>query len=154
MVERAEILAHSLDDARTDRVLCHSDAHLGNFLVSDTETVYLVDWDNPIFAPRERDLMFFGTGMFAKDQVEPEKTWFYNGYGPVEINPIALAYFLYERVIDDIAEFCNQLLLSDLGGEDREQAYTFLTSTFNPGGWADVALRHDAGNLRAMDAPE
>jgi spectinomycin phosphotransferase len=79
MVERAEILAHSLDDARADRVLCHSDAHLGNFLVSDTETVYLVDWDNPIFAPRERDLMFFGTGMFAKDQVEPEKTWFYNG---------------------------------------------------------------------------
>lgn len=63
MLGRADELAHSLSQHSQDLVLCHSDAHPGNFLLADSGELYLVDWDNPIFAPKEADLMFFGAGM-------------------------------------------------------------------------------------------
>ena len=43
-------------------VLCHSDIHGGNILIADTGELYVVDWDDPILAPKERDLMFIGGG--------------------------------------------------------------------------------------------
>ena len=44
-------------------VLCHADVHPGNLLLPPDSSLYLVDWDNPIFAPKERDLMSIGAGM-------------------------------------------------------------------------------------------
>lgn len=56
---------------------------------------------------------------------------------------MALVYYRYERILQDIAEFCKQLLLTSEGGEDREQAYTFITSSFLPGSVVDAAVRTD-----------
>lgn len=32
-------------------------------LVVDEESIYIIDWDEPMFAPKERDLMFIGGGI-------------------------------------------------------------------------------------------
>jgi spectinomycin phosphotransferase len=101
--------------------------------------LYLVDWDNPILAPKERDLMFFGAGMSADWPGGREEALFYQGYGETAVTHEALVYYRYERIIQDIAEFCKQLLLSDAGGDDREQAYAYLTSSFEPGGVLEAA---------------
>jgi spectinomycin phosphotransferase len=69
--------------------------------------------------------------------------WFYQGYGKTRINLEAKVYYRYERIIQDIAEFCKQLLLTDAGGDDREQAYKFFTSNFAPGGELEAARRLD-----------
>ena len=143
MVKRAEELAHTLSQQPLDLVLCHSDAHPGNFLVADSGELYLVDWDNPIFAPKERDLMFFGSGMSGDQPGGLEESSFYQGYGPVEVDQRALAYYRYERIIQDIAEFCKQLLLTDKGGDDREQAYHYFTGSFLPGNVVTVAFETD-----------
>ncbi len=45
---------------------------------------------------------------------------------------MALAYYRYERIVEDIAAFCEQLLSSDEGGADREQALGFVVSLFEP----------------------
>jgi hypothetical protein len=42
--------------------LCHSDIHAGNILIDVNDDFYIVDWDNPILAPKEHDLMFIGGG--------------------------------------------------------------------------------------------
>ncbi|MBP9732550.1 MAG: phosphotransferase, partial [Candidatus Magasanikbacteria bacterium] len=42
------------------KVLCHADLHAANVLVDTAENIHIVDWDNPILAPIERDLMFVG----------------------------------------------------------------------------------------------
>jgi spectinomycin phosphotransferase len=139
IVGRAEELAYALAQQAVELVLCHSDSHPGNYLIADSGEFYLVDWDNPVFAPKERDLMFIGSGMEGR-QVRGWDESFYQGYGQVEIDQRALAYYRYERIVQDIAEFCKQLLLSDEGGEDREQAFTYLTSSFLPGNVVDVAL--------------
>ena len=143
MVERAEVLAYSLCRGSQDFVLCHSDAHPGNFLIADDGRLYLVDWDSPIFAPKERDLMFFGAGMMGDLPGGLAERLFYEGYGQVDVNQTALAYYRYERIIQDIAEFCKQLLLTTDGGDDREQAYTYFTSSFLPGNVIEAAMLTD-----------
>lgn len=145
LVRRAEELGKWLQAHPLDFVLCHSDAHPGNFLIANSGALYLVDWDNPIFAPKERDLMFFGGGMADDMPGGPEEALFYLGYGKTEIDRKALAYYRYERIIQDIAEFCRQLLLTDAGGDDREQAYHYLTSSFEPGSVLEAAVNTDSG---------
>jgi spectinomycin phosphotransferase len=102
-----------------------------------------VDWDNPIYAPKERDLMFFGSGMAGNQLGGREEMLFYQGYGPAQIDQDALAYYRYERIVQDISEFCKQLLLTAEGGEDREQAYQYFTSSFLPGHVVEVAFETD-----------
>ncbi len=143
MVGRAEVHAADLQKQPMDFVLCHNDAHPGNYLVTETGELYLVDWDNPTFAPKERDLMCFGAGMSGDQPGGRQERLFYRGYGPVEINLQALAYYRFERVIQDIAEFGKQILLSTNGGDDRAQSYQYFTSSFLPGSVVDAAFQTD-----------
>ncbi len=144
LVEQAERLAGEVQSRPQNWVLCHGDLHPGNLLLSGDapQDVYLVDWDTPLYAPHERDLALIGgTGAWsASEDVER----FYRGYRLGEINPAAIRYYRIERVVVDIAEFCEQLLASDRGGEDRAQAYRYFTGAFLPGHEIDLALEYAA----------
>jgi spectinomycin phosphotransferase len=74
---------------------------------------------------------------------QEEETLFYQGYGHTKINPIALAYYRYERIIEDIAIECEQLFLSDDDGEDRIQALANMKSNFRPKGTIAMAQQAD-----------
>jgi spectinomycin phosphotransferase len=139
IVERAEQLASRLQSDPPEPVLCHSDIHGGNILIGDTGELYIVDWDDPILAPKERDLMFIGGGIDRIWKSKREEALFYEGYGPTDINLTALAYYRYERVIEDLAVICEQLLLTDEGGADRERALGWFTSNFEPGQTIEIA---------------
>jgi len=102
-----------------------------------------VDWDNPILATKERDLMFIGGGIDNIWKSEREETVFYEGYGKTEINGTALTYYRYERVIEDLAVIGEQLLLTDEGGADRERSYGWFTSNFEPGQTIERAEKTD-----------
>ena len=45
------------------RVTTDDRVHAGNVLLGDNDKLAIVDWDNPIMAPKERDLMFVGGGI-------------------------------------------------------------------------------------------
>lgn len=141
LIERAEVLASELQSKPLEFVLCHTDIHGGNMLIGENGEFYIVDWDNPFLAPKERDLMFIGGGIDEIWKTEREEAVFYEGYGITEINFAALAYYRYERIIVDLVEFCNQLLLTDEGGADREQAYRWFTSNFRASQTIEIAER-------------
>jgi spectinomycin phosphotransferase len=143
LVERTEQLTSELQSKPLEFVLCHTDIHGGNILISDNDELYIVDWDNPILAPKERDLMFIGGGIDEIWKSEREEAVFYEGYGETEINIAALAYYRFERIIEDLVAFCEQLLLTDEGGADREQAYGWFTSNFEPGNTIEIAEKTD-----------
>lgn len=143
MVNRADLLGQALRSHDGEVVLCHSDMHPGNLLIGTDGALYIVDWDAPIFAPRERDLMLIGgegAGVWSSARAQE---LFYRGYGPATPDPVALAYYRYERIIEDIAAFCDQLLLSSEGAEDRQQAFRWFTGQFEPGQEVEVARRTD-----------
>jgi len=139
LIERAEQLASELQSKPLELVLCHTDIHGGNILISDKDELYIVDWDDPILAPKERDLMFIGGGIDEIWKSEREESVFYEGYGKMDINLSALTYYRYERVIEDLVVICEQLLLTDEGGADRERSYRWFTSNFEPGQTIEIA---------------
>ena len=144
LVWRAERLARALQDRPPESIACHSDIHAGNVLIDISSKLYIVDWDNPILAPKERDLMSIGGGLFGNwRSPQEEESLFYLGYGPTQINSIALAYYRYERIIQDIAVYCEQLYLSTIGGEDREQSLHYLKSNFLPNHTIEIACKSD-----------
>ncbi len=146
LVRWSERLARSLQEQPPEFVLCHSDAHPGNLHLSPGGALYLVDWDNPLLAPKELDLMFAGAGMGSDPDGRAygaaEEALFYAGYSPgapQQIDARALAYYRYERVVVDVAEFCDQIFLERGSAEERQQAFVFLTSAFLPGGGLQLA---------------
>lgn len=141
VVARAVSLAAQLRAQPLEFVLCHADIHPGNLHLSPGGAFHLVDWDAPVYAPRERDLALVGG--CARWSDPRDAALFYQGYGPVPINPMAVAYYRYERVIQDIAAYGQQLLESDAGGPDREQGYQYFTSSFLPGHEIALAFAAD-----------
>jgi len=144
LVGRAERLARALLSRSLESTLCHSDIHAGNILIDADGAFYIVDWDAPILAPKERDLMFVGGGQMAAWRTpREEETLFYQGYGQTQVDPAALAYYRYERIVEDIAVFCEQIFLTNEGGQDREQSYQYLASNFLPSGVLEIAYETD-----------
>lgn len=144
LIKVAERMVETLQADPPEFTICHSDIHAGNILIDDNDNLYIVDWDNPILAPKERDLMFAGGGQFGfRRTPKEEETLFYRGYGKTQINPTALAYYRYERIIQDIAAYCEQLFLTNEGGRDREQSLRYLESNFLPNGTIEIAYESD-----------
>lgn len=142
LVERAERLARDVQALPLESVLCHSDLHAGNVLIDAGGALYLVDWDNPIYAPKERDLMFIGGAQgFVGRSAQEEEALFYQGYGETQVEVRALAYYRCERIVEDLAIFGEQIFLTDEGGEDRQQALRYFKSNFLPGNTIEMAYR-------------
>jgi spectinomycin phosphotransferase len=149
LVERAEQLAQALQARAPEMVVCHADIHAGNVLIDARDAFYIVDWDNPIRAPKERDLMFIGGGQFgARRTPREEETLFYRTYGPTLVDPAALAYYRYERIVADLAAYCEQLFLTEAGGGDRPQAFQYLASNFLPNNTLEIAYQSDRTRRR------
>ena len=135
-------LAQTLQTQTPEFVVCHSDLHAGNFLIANDGALYIVDWDDPILAPKERDLMYIGGGQIKNWRTpQEEEALFYPAYGPTQVNPAALAYYRYERIIQDIAVECEHIFLSDEGRDDRAQSLHYLKSNFLPHGVLALAYQ-------------
>lgn len=147
LVGRAERLASVLQARPLTPVLCHADIHAGNVLLASDGALSIVDWDTTMLAPKERDLMFIGAGIGDVWRAAREVEHFYAGYGPAEVDQTALAYYRCERIVEDLAVFCQQLLLTNEGGADREAALGFVTGSFQPNGVVDIALKTGAAEL-------
>lgn len=149
LVNRAEQLAQTLVAQPRERVLCHSDVHGSNVLIGTDGAFYIVDWDDPILAPKERDLMYVGGAQgFVGYTAQEEEALFYRGYGRALVDPFGLAYYRYERIVEDIAIYCQQLLLTDEGGQDREQSLRYLQSNWAPDGTIEIAYRSDKTGIQ------
>lgn len=132
MVERAEQLGRTLRQRADGFVLCHADLHPGNVLLGAHDELAIVDWDNPIFALKERDLMGLGGGFSRAWDDAHAGTLFYQGYGLTEIDPLALAFYRYERIVTDLAEYGDQLFGARGSVEDREQGLRQVMEQFLP----------------------
>ncbi len=140
IVDRADQLAQALQQRVVERVTCHSDLHGRNVLIGANDEVTIVDWDEPILAAKERDLMFIGGGVGGIWNNDHEAAWFYQGYGPTEIDLAALCYYRYERIVADIAACAEQIFGMQGSVEERAKGLGIINQ-FLPNNVVDIAHR-------------
>ena len=66
--------------------------------------------------------------------------WFYEGYGPAELNLAALSYYRYERIVVDIAEDAEQIFGLHGSIEERQKRLD-LVNQFLPNNVVEIAHR-------------
>ena len=133
MLARADGLGAQLRPKPFARVLCHADIHEANLLVTDDGRIFLVDWDGPMLAPRERDLLFVIGGGITRKVTPQQQGWFFEGYGEVEVDRDAIVYYRYERLIEDIGEVGRSVYGDDIPETSREAQVQLLERIFESG---------------------
>lgn len=140
LLERAERLGQRLRATRPPLVICHTDIHTWNTMIDTEERLWIVDWDETLLAPKEVDLMFAVGGIGAGVMGPEQESWFFAGYGPTTVDPLALAYYRYARAIGDIGGFGEQIaLVPDASEADKHDALRLLESLFEPGNMVAIA---------------
>jgi spectinomycin phosphotransferase len=136
-------------------VPCHADPHVGNVLAGEDGSVWLLDWDDAVAGPCEQDLLFvLEGGVLAFSPVTAAQTEaFLTGYGPVELDPHALAYHRGLRALEDLVDFALEVLEPEQHPRaTREAAFGYLRGNLTTGCLTEAALRslHEVGALGSV----
>jgi spectinomycin phosphotransferase len=83
-------------------------------------------------------------GRLAGYTPEEEERLFYEGYGQVQVDPVALAYYRFERIVQDVEVYCDEVTHLSGSSEDREQSLRYLRANFAPGGTVERAYAANA----------
>ena len=142
LLARADRLGAVLRARDTRAVVCHGDPHLGNLLVGHGAAVWLVDWDDALLAPPERDLMFVVGGLPGFAPVDAQqRAWFFEGYGGEELDQDRLVYHRSVRALVDAADWAAQAADPDtVAADDRTRALAIVRGVLAPDGLVDLAL--------------
>ena len=146
-------LAATLQSRSLPFVIAHADLHPANLLRDAAGRVFVLDWDEVMLAPKERDFIFIR---------EPQAHAFWEGYGlragekeseEEGIDWVALTYFRWERVVQDLIEEAHQALLRGDVGEDAKaiavQRFTASFAADSNAAAAYAAAAHLPRNLRS-----
>ena len=129
-----EKLAAVLQSQSFQHVICHADLHPAN-LIREDANVFVIDWDEVMLAPKERDFIFIK---------EPQADAFWEGYGKREINWLLLSYYLWERVIQDVIVNAQDVCFRDDLGEETKADIAKLFQDYMMDGENEVAAAYEA----------
>jgi spectinomycin phosphotransferase len=130
--------------AAPEFVVCHADIHTNNVLLAASGELRVIDWDDAILAPAERDLMFISGSTQGLPIGEREPILFGQGYGPLDVDAVALAYYRFDWVVQDITGYARESLDSAASLVSRRQALAIFEAQFKPGADMDALLAGDA----------
>lgn len=120
-IEELEKLGNKLAKEDLEFVICHGEPHEWNTMVSKEGEVFLIDWDDSLLAPKEKDL-----NMIKED---PEKMAGYKAVvGEFEINEEIIKYYNLEWNISEIDAWSNQIFHSGFNDEQSTHDLKFLKS--------------------------
>lgn len=107
MLNSLEMLAGVLQKQSGPYVFCHADLHPANLIRDTKGDVHVIDWDDVMLAPKERDFIFI------RDKGADA---FWEGYGHPPIDWTALTYYRCERVVQDVIACADDIFFKhDLG---------------------------------------
>jgi spectinomycin phosphotransferase len=125
-VATLEKLAEMLRSRNFPYVICHADLHARNLIRDRAGHVFVIDWDEVMLAPKERDFIFIR---------KPYAEAFFQGYANAEIDWSLLTYYLWERVVQDVIyDAHNVCIRDDWAEEARAQVAQMFHESLEPGG--------------------
>ncbi len=130
-----EKLAEVLRSRTYQYVICHADLHAANLIRDHAGHVFVIDWDEVMLAPQERDFIFIR---------EPHARAFWEAYGQRDIDWAILTYYCWERVLQDLIECAqNVCLRDDLGEESKSDIAQMFDEMLSQGG-SNLAAAYSA----------
>ena len=124
-VTRLQKLAEMLQSRTFPSVICHADLHARNLIRDRAGHVFVIDWDEVMLAPKERDFIFIR---------KPYAEAFFQGYGDAEVNWSLLTYYLWERVVQDLIYLAHNVCFRDNWAEEtRAQVAQTFHESLEPG---------------------
>ena len=139
-LQRARELAAYGRQTAPPLVPCHADFHAWNVLIEPSGGMHVIDWDLALLAPRERDLMFV-YGDTA--DIDPSGEDFFRGYGDVSIDPALIAYYRFDWVLQEVADYHRRVFDIGLGERTRAEAVECFVELFGPDDVVAAARRAD-----------
>ncbi len=138
-VTSLEKLAKVLRSRTLPFVICHADLHPANLLRDRHGHVFVLDWDEVMLAPKERDFIFIR---------EPPADAFWEGYGGIEIDWTALTYYLWERVVQEVIACAGDVYFrDDLAEESKADLVQLFNDTLAEEGSTLTAIYGAAAHL-------
>jgi len=120
-------------------VICHADLHPANLLRDPAGHVFVIDWDEVMLAPKERDFIFVRA---------PHAEAFWAGYGQQEVDGMLLAYYLWERVVQDVIYYAHNVCFRDDWAEEtRAEVAQVFHASLTEGGHNIAAAYAAAAHL-------
>jgi spectinomycin phosphotransferase len=115
-LEKLRKLQNQVKSSENPMVVCHTDLHGGNLMLDDQGTLYLLDWENAMIAPREQDMIFF-----TKNRQVWQTFWqiYRVQFDQVSINADMLRFYHYRRGLEDVAGFVFRIMAGD-GTDERD----------------------------------
>lgn len=136
VLERAESLAGTVARRGLEFVLCHGDIHTANILITEDGRLFIVDWDEAVMAPKERDLMFV-----MAEAREHHLDIFFRGYGETQVDAVALAHYRHDWCVQDLAAFAEEVLQDEKASEEsRRNSLDWFKTLFESGSAIQTAL--------------
>jgi len=125
-VTNLQKLAEVLQSRTFPYVICHADLHARNLIRDRAGHVFVIDWDEVMLAPKERDFIFIR---------KPYAEAFFQGYADGEIDWSLLTYYLWERVVQDLIYNAHHVCFRDEWAEEtRAQVAQTFHESLEPGG--------------------
>ncbi len=129
------LIRHLQRDTTIPFILTHGDAP-GNILQASSGKLYMIDWDDMMFAPRERDTWFH----IGTNQATAEFLLIYQRYFPsYQIDARLFAFYLYKRYFEDVEGWCDKILDPDTPDDERANHLIHLDKDYL--GWLRPAIR-------------
>jgi len=123
-LETLEKLQRKVRSMNFEFVNCHGEPSPGNVLSSDNGDIHLLDWDDPIFAPKERDLLFFN------ENIEPVMKGYSVFSNDNIIDQDVLEFYGHMWNLGEIADYSGKLLFENHTDEQNQMWLDNLK-----GGW-------------------
>jgi spectinomycin phosphotransferase len=96
--------------------------------------VFVIDWDDVILAPKERDFLFV-------NETDQTPSPFFQGYGATAIDWTALTYYRGERVITDLIACAQDVFFrDDLEEATKKDAVELFRDIFGENGEVELAF--------------
>lgn len=126
-LQSLEELAQKLKNESLEFVNCHGEPSPRNIMISTDGQIYLIDWDFPFFAPKEKDLMFF-----------EDKHEVLEGYKKVvpnaRINEDVKGYYQLLWNVQEIEDWGTRLLLEKHSLDEDQHNFEELNNFLNYSG--------------------
>jgi spectinomycin phosphotransferase len=114
-------------------VLCHADFHGANVLVDRDGGLHVIDWDELVLAPPERDLMFVRGSVVAGTVSDAEADAFEEGYGRFAVDLERLAWYRIDWAVQDVTGYAEEVLFEpDREPPSRPRARRIFEGLFGP----------------------